>query len=98
MGTKIDAAIDAVRPGSACRACVIVAGSDLNSIRSVFGREYKPEYGSPKGTLFATPGSNLYTQAESEVMKEDVSRMQTLIFVPGILFFSSHLIFVPTCI
>ncbi len=60
MGSKIDAALGAVAPGSACTACVIAAGSDLNSIRSTFGPD--DSLGS-RGTLFCTPGSKLEKQA-----------------------------------
>lgn len=63
MAAKIAAAHGAVAPGSSCTACVVAAGSDLNAIRSILGRDYRPEWGPPKGTLFATPGSYLETQA-----------------------------------
>jgi delta-1-pyrroline-5-carboxylate synthetase len=67
MSAKIDAAANAVRPGSATTACVVAAGSDLNSIRSILSREYQPDFGTPAGTLFATPGSDLETQALEEI-------------------------------
>lgn len=70
MGAKIDAAIDSVRPGSTCSACVILSGSDLNGVRSVFGGKYNPEFGPSKGTLFATPGSKLSVQAKIEIAEE----------------------------
>ena len=70
MAAKIDAARKAVAPGSTCTACVIAAGSDLTSIRSILSPEYKPEYGS-KGTLFATPKSDLAQLAASEFVAED---------------------------
>lgn len=74
MAAKIAAAQGAVMPGSSCTACVIAAGSDLDSVRTILGREYKPQYGPPKGTLFATPGSDLATQAvEESVVAIDVS-------------------------
>jgi hypothetical protein len=60
MGSKIDAANSAVAPGSACSACVIASGVDLNSIRAVLGKS--AEYGK-KGTLFCSPGSLLEKQA-----------------------------------
>jgi delta-1-pyrroline-5-carboxylate synthetase len=60
MSSKIEAAVAAVRPGSTCSACVIAAGSNLNCIRAVLGREQL--YPSP-GTLFCTPGSDLEKQA-----------------------------------
>jgi hypothetical protein len=60
MGSKIDAASSAVAPGSACSACVIASGGDLNSIRAVLGKS--AEYGK-KGTLFCSPGSLLEKQA-----------------------------------
>jgi len=72
MAAKIDAAAGAVVPGSACTACVVAAGSDLNAVRSILGREYRPEFGKPKGTLFATPGSDLEKQALQElIMSQD---------------------------
>lgn len=74
MAAKIDAAAGAVAPGSACTACVVAAGSDLDSVRSILGREHKAELGKPRGTLFATPGSDLAKQAVEEfVMSQDVS-------------------------
>ena len=66
MGSKIDAAVSAVRVGSNCGACVIAAGSDLNCIRAVFGRSVKDKRYDPRGTLFCTPGSELEHQAIKE--------------------------------
>jgi delta-1-pyrroline-5-carboxylate synthetase len=63
MASKIDAALSAVQVGSNCSACVVAAGSDLDCIRAVFGRDAK--YTS-RGTLFCTPGSNLEMQAVKE--------------------------------
>lgn len=60
MASKIDAATGAVAPGSACTACVVASGNDLNSIRATFGAD--ASVGS-KGTLFCTPGSKLEEQA-----------------------------------
>jgi hypothetical protein len=60
MAFKIKAASSAVAPGSACSACVIASGLDLNSIRAVLGKS--AEYGK-KGTLFCSPGSLLEKQA-----------------------------------
>eukprot|EP00529_Nitzschia_sp_RCC80_P009571 CAMPEP_0113469394 /NCGR_PEP_ID=MMETSP0014_2-20120614/15875_1 /TAXON_ID=2857 /ORGANISM="Nitzschia sp." /LENGTH=788 /DNA_ID=CAMNT_0000361867 /DNA_START=146 /DNA_END=2512 /DNA_ORIENTATION=- /assembly_acc=CAM_ASM_000159 len=68
MGAKIAAAEMAVAPGSACTACVVAAGSDLDSVRSILSTEHKPEFGPPKGTLFATPGSDLEKQALEELV------------------------------
>ena len=69
MAAKIAAARKAVAPGSACTACIVAAGSDLNSIRSILAREYKADdFGPPKGTLFATPGSDLEAQAMEELV------------------------------
>jgi glutamate 5-kinase len=68
MSAKIEAAANAVRPGSATTACVVAAGSDLNCIRAILGREYHPDFGTCKGTLFATPGSDLETQALEELV------------------------------
>ncbi|GKY94107.1 delta-1-pyrroline-5-carboxylate synthase [Mayamaea pseudoterrestris] len=60
MGSKIDAAVAAVAQGAKTSACVVGAGSDLNCIRAVLGRETR--FGV-KGTLFCTPGSVLEKQA-----------------------------------
>lgn len=60
MASKIDAALSAVAIGSACTACVVAAGSDLNAIRAILGPVNK--FGS-KGTLFCTPASKLQQQA-----------------------------------
>jgi len=63
MDSKINAAQFAVSTGSQCRACVVLSGADLDSIRSVASKDY--EVGtdeSPKGTLFATPDSELERQ------------------------------------
>eukprot|EP00557_Chaetoceros_sp_GSL56_P005420 CAMPEP_0176490244 /NCGR_PEP_ID=MMETSP0200_2-20121128/7763_1 /TAXON_ID=947934 /ORGANISM="Chaetoceros sp., Strain GSL56" /LENGTH=794 /DNA_ID=CAMNT_0017887529 /DNA_START=201 /DNA_END=2585 /DNA_ORIENTATION=- len=64
MGAKIDAAIGAVKPGSKCNACVVVGGNDLDAIRCTVGKKISPQ---PKGTLFATPGTQLYELAAKEV-------------------------------
>ncbi len=66
MHSKIIAAQSAVKPGSQCRACVVLSGADLNAIRSVTNKEYDPIIGQ-KGTLFATPGSELEKQAIKEM-------------------------------
>ena len=58
--SAMGAAAAAVKPGSNCSACVIAAGSDLNTIRAVLGHHTKEA--SP-GTLFCTPGSDLEAQA-----------------------------------
>ena len=67
MGAKIDAAISAVAPGSLVQACVIAPGKDLNVIRSILSRKYDSSFGSPKGTLFLTPESDLEKVALEEV-------------------------------
>ena len=72
MAAKIDAAVMACAPGSTCTACVVAAGSDLDSVRSILSREYNPEFGPPKGTLFATPGSDLEKQALDELVAWEV--------------------------
>mmetsp|Transcript_23645 Transcript_23645/g.30848 ORF Transcript_23645/g.30848 Transcript_23645/m.30848 type:complete len:508 (+) Transcript_23645:109-1632(+) len=64
MSSKIESAQAAVAPGSNCNACVVVAGSDLNSIRAILGPN--PKYGC-KGTLFVTPGSELEKQAIADL-------------------------------
>lgn len=63
MASKIDAALSAVQQGSTCGACVVAAGSDLNCIRAVLGKD--PKYRT-RGTLFCTPGSDLEMQAIKE--------------------------------
>lgn len=68
MSAKIAAARSAVEPGSACAACVIASGADLNAVRSILSREYDPSFGEPKGSLFATPGSDLAVKALEEVV------------------------------
>jgi gamma-glutamyl phosphate reductase len=67
MASKIDAAKNAVSPGSKCTACVVASGADLNAIRAVLGPENK--YGS-KGTMFCTPDSPLEKQAIKEIENE----------------------------
>lgn len=64
MASKIDAALSAVQPGSHCNACVVAAGSDLNSIRAILGPS--PKFGT-KGTMFVTAGSDLEKQATADV-------------------------------
>ena len=71
MQSKIDAALAAVEPGSQCSACVVACGNDLNAIRGVLGREAFP--GPPKGTLFATPNSDVSIQAIHEVEEADAA-------------------------
>ncbi|KAL7540328.1 hypothetical protein ACHAXR_010040 [Thalassiosira sp. AJA248-18] len=64
MDSKITAAQFAVSTGSQCRACVVLSGADLDSIRAVASKEYYDDGKSGlKGTLFATPGSELEKQA-----------------------------------
>ena len=64
MASKIDAALNAVSPGSNCTACIVASGNDLNAIRAILGPDDK--YGS-KGTLFCTPGSLLEKQAKVDL-------------------------------
>jgi delta-1-pyrroline-5-carboxylate synthetase len=68
MGSKIEAASAAVRPGAICSACVVASGSDLNSIRAILGSD--PKYGT-RGTLFCTPGSDLEKQAIQDSTSQD---------------------------
>jgi delta-1-pyrroline-5-carboxylate synthetase len=63
MSAKIAAAQSAVVGDSKMAACVVAAGSDLNSIRSILGRNHQVDLGPSKGTLFAMPGSELEKQA-----------------------------------
>ncbi|KAL7569341.1 hypothetical protein ACA910_016883 [Epithemia clementina (nom. ined.)] len=67
MQAKIDAAMSAVKPGSTCSACVIAAGSDLDSIRAILGSNESSKNYGVKGTLFCTPGSDLEEQAIKDV-------------------------------
>ena len=69
MGAKIAAAQGAVRPGANCAACVIAAGSDLNAIRSILSPVHNKDFGPAKGTLFATPGSDLEKLALEELVE-----------------------------
>ncbi len=69
MGSKIEAALGAVRPGSKCNACVVVGGHDFNAIRSIVGGLVGEE---PKGTLFVTPGTQLFDIACAEQEAEQV--------------------------
>jgi delta-1-pyrroline-5-carboxylate synthetase len=69
MSAKIDSAEMAVSPGSSCTACIVACGHDLDVVRSIFGRTFAPEISNPpKGTLFATPGSDLEKQATDELV------------------------------
>jgi len=66
MAAKIDAAISAVKPGSSCSACVIAGGHDLDTVSAVLDENFDSSTGGPRGTLFVTPGSDLYEQAKLE--------------------------------
>lgn len=66
MSAKIAAAQSSVAVGSKVAACVVAAGSDLDSVRAILGRTHQAELGPPKGTLFAMPGSELEKQAIEE--------------------------------
>lgn len=90
MSAKIAAAANAVRPGSATTACIVAAGSDLNCIRSILAREYHSNFGPSKGTLFATPGSDLETQALSE-MSNGGTEVSILCLLLLLLLFTSRM-------
>lgn len=76
MASKIAAAQSAVKPGSKTRACIVVSGTDLNAIRSITSKSYDSSIdGGPKGTLFATPGSELEKQALMEQLTAKVSHI-----------------------
>ena len=79
MKAKIDAASHAVKPGSSCTACVVASGSDLDSIRAILGKSYNPRFGC-KGTLFVTPGTDLWEQGLKEVKATAVSTLFVLPF------------------
>eukprot|EP00560_Eucampia_antarctica_P000373 CAMPEP_0197841290 /NCGR_PEP_ID=MMETSP1437-20131217/46091_1 /TAXON_ID=49252 ORGANISM="Eucampia antarctica, Strain CCMP1452" /NCGR_SAMPLE_ID=MMETSP1437 /ASSEMBLY_ACC=CAM_ASM_001096 /LENGTH=804 /DNA_ID=CAMNT_0043451017 /DNA_START=29 /DNA_END=2443 /DNA_ORIENTATION=- len=61
MAAKINAAKSAVKPGSTCSACIIAGGDDLDTIHSVLYPVYDKK--PPRGTLFATPDTDLHKQA-----------------------------------
>jgi len=65
MAAKIGAAMSAVKPGSTCSACVIAGGHDLDTIHAVLHPIYDKD--PPRGTLFATPDTDLYKQAHLEL-------------------------------
>ena len=77
MAAKISAAQMAVKPGSQYRACVVLSGADLDSIRSIASKDYDIDYYSPKGALFATPGSELEKQALEDVEVSNIVKLQT---------------------
>jgi len=77
MDSKISAAQSAVEPGSRCRACMVLSGVDLDAIRSVMTEEYDPAVG-PRGTLFATPGSELEKQALKEIKDSESTAAQSV--------------------
>jgi delta-1-pyrroline-5-carboxylate synthetase len=77
MYSKICAAQSAVELGSQCRACVVLSGADLNAIRSVTSKDYDPVIGQ-KGTLFATPGSELEKQALKEIEDTQAASTESL--------------------
>ena len=87
MSSKIEAATSAVKPGSQCSACVVAAGSDLNSVRAILGSD--PQYGV-KGTLFVTPGSELEKQALADFVTQTVSRVVILVLEAA--FFQSSML------
>ena len=73
MASKIDAAQFAVSVGSQCRACVVVSGEDLDGIRAIASKDYDDsECTGPKGTLFATPESDLELQAIKDCENNEV--------------------------
>lgn len=80
MDSKINAAKFAVSEGSQCRACVVLSGADLDSIHSVASKEYNASDDStgPKGTLFATPGSELEKQALLEIEDGQASSAESV--------------------
>ena len=76
MGSKIESALRAVEPGSKCNACIVVGGQDFNAIRSIVGKNVEGGFGEPKGTMFATPGTQLFDIACAELEAEKVRRDQ----------------------
>ena len=77
MAAKISMAQMAVKPGSQCRACVLLSGADLDSIRSIASKDYDMKDYSLKKTLFATPGSELEKQALEDVEVSYIVSLQT---------------------
>eukprot|EP00580_Thalassiosira_gravida_P005273 CAMPEP_0201652928 /NCGR_PEP_ID=MMETSP0493-20130528/44725_1 /ASSEMBLY_ACC=CAM_ASM_000838 /TAXON_ID=420259 /ORGANISM="Thalassiosira gravida, Strain GMp14c1" /LENGTH=795 /DNA_ID=CAMNT_0048129455 /DNA_START=128 /DNA_END=2515 /DNA_ORIENTATION=- len=77
MESKISAAQSAVEPGSRCRACMVLSGIDLDAIRSVTSKEYDSAVG-PRGTLFATPGSELEKLALKEIKDSESTVAQSV--------------------
>jgi len=78
MGSKIEAALRAVEPGSKCNACIVVGGQDFDAIRSIVGKNVEGGFGEPKGTLFATPGTQLFDIACAEVEAEKVNAVESV--------------------
>jgi delta l-pyrroline-5-carboxylate synthetase len=56
---------------------VVLSGADLNAIRSVTSKDYDPVIGQ-KGTLFATPGSELEKQALKEIEDTQAASTESL--------------------
>ena len=61
-------------PARSVGRVLVLSGADLDSIRSIASKDYDMDDYSPKGTLFATPGSESEKQALEEV---EVSNPQT---------------------
>jgi hypothetical protein len=74
MASKIEAATNAVAPGSKCSACVVMSGADLNSIRAILGPDNT--FGGV-GTLFLTPDSLLEKQAIKDAEEIEVSFLES---------------------
>lgn len=81
MAAKIEAALNAVKPGSQCNACIVVSGSDYDCIRAILGDQHNPKFGPPKGTLFATPDSIIYKLALEEAENEKVSLSRKVVLM-----------------
>ncbi|KAL7518688.1 hypothetical protein ACHAWX_003500 [Stephanocyclus meneghinianus] len=77
MESKITAAQFAVEKGSKCQACVVCNGDDMNAIRSVVSGGGDGEE-SVKGTLFATPGSELEKMALLEMQEMNKSSSDSI--------------------
>lgn len=76
MKAKIEAAESAVKPGSSCTACLVASGHDLDAIVSILGPSYDPSFGPPKGTLIATPGTELHDQCIKELCQVKVGKLK----------------------
>ena len=93
MGAKIDAALNSVKPGSSCQACVIAAGFEMDTISSVLGAYEKGA--KPKGTLFLTGGGDLFDFAVEEAREAQKEEVRAFSFWGEIRFGLGFEMFLP---